>query len=156
MEEKPSLRLTTGLVAEAWVRAHLAHTGPEEFAGTLQSRLSEAVRKLPWDVVQDNIKEAKAGFEVRSAALMGGIAQQEMDSAALKMGEVSATVARRLVAKRNQFVNCLPYKSQVVAALSPEAAKARILSGCDRNGRVNLVNPAKSVDILRQKVAAGG
>jgi len=127
MEEKPSLRLTTGLVAEAWVRAHLAHAGPEEFAGTLQSELSEAVRRLPWDVVQDDIKEAKAGFEVRSAALLVGLAQQEMDPAALKTGEVSATVARRLVAMRNQLVNYLPYKSQVVAALEGVVAAHRVV-----------------------------
>ena len=127
MEEKPSLRLTTGLVAEAWVRAHLAHAGPENFAATLQSELSEAVGRLPWDVVQDDIKEAKAGFEVRSAALVIGLAQQEIDPAALKTGEVSATVARRLVAMRNQLVNYLPYKAQVVAALEGVVAAHRVV-----------------------------
>ena len=41
-------------------------------------------------------------------------------------------------------------------ALTPEDAKALIMAGCDRNGRVNLVSPAKSVELLRQKIAGGG
>jgi hypothetical protein len=41
-------------------------------------------------------------------------------------------------------------------ALTPEDAKALILAGCESSGRVNLINPAKSVDLLRQKLAAGG
>jgi subtilisin family serine protease len=39
-------------------------------------------------------------------------------------------------------------------SLTPESAKELILAGCDRNGRVNLVNPAKSVALLKQKLAA--
>jgi subtilisin family serine protease len=36
--------------------------------------------------------------------------------------------------------------------LSPEEVKALILAGCVKNGRVNLVNPAKSIDLLRRKL----
>jgi len=127
MEEKPSLRLTTGLVAEAWIKAHLAKAGPEGFAAALQAELAAAAQRLPWDVAQDDIKEAKAGFEVRSAALMIGLAQQEMDPAALKTGEISSSVARRLVGIRNQLVNYLPYKAQIVAALEGVVAAHRVV-----------------------------
>ena len=127
MEEKPSLRLTTGLVAEAWVKAHLDHAGPEDFAKALQAELSAAAQRLPWNIVQDDIKQAKAGFEVRSIALVIGLVQQEIDPAALKTGEISATVARRLVASRNQLVNYLPYKAQIVAALDGVVAAHRVV-----------------------------
>jgi subtilisin family serine protease len=39
-------------------------------------------------------------------------------------------------------------------ALTPEEAKTLILEGCDRNGRVNLVSPTKSVALLRAQLAA--
>ena len=127
MEEKPSLRLTTGIVAEAWVAAHRAHVGPEDFGGALRASLAAAAGKLPWDVVQDEIKGTKAAYEVRSRALMIGITQQEMDPAAQKTGEISATVARRLVSIHNQLVNYLPYKEQIVAALEGVVAAYRVV-----------------------------
>ncbi|HEY1763582.1 MAG TPA: S8 family serine peptidase, partial [Opitutaceae bacterium] len=37
-------------------------------------------------------------------------------------------------------------------ALTPVEAKELILKGCDRNGRVNLISPAKSVALLEQKL----
>ena len=117
LEEKPGLRLTTGIVAEALIKARRAQTGPEGIARAFQLNLSETVQKLPWDSVQNEIKQTKASFEVRSVALLIGICQQEIDPAALKTGEISATVARQLVGMRNQIVNYLPYKAQVVAAL---------------------------------------
>ena len=127
LEDKPGNRLTAGLVAEALVAARRSQVGPEDFARTFQADLAAAVRKLPWDVVQDEIKETKAGFEVRSPALMVGLAQQEIDPAAEKTGTISATFARRLVAMRNQLVSYLPYKSQIVAALDGVVAAHRVV-----------------------------
>ena len=39
-------------------------------------------------------------------------------------------------------------------ALTPEEAKALIFAGCDRNGRVNLVSPAKTVALVEKKLEA--
>jgi hypothetical protein len=116
LEEKPSLKITTALIAEAWAGTHLANAAPADFGRVFQSRLSARLRQLPWDVVQDDLKSAKAGYEVRSPSLIVGIAQQQFDPAALKTSSISATVARQLVAMRNQLVNYLPYKAEVVAA----------------------------------------
>ena len=41
------------------------------------------------------------------------------------------------------------------AKLTPVEAKALILAGCQKNGRVNLVNEQKSVELLNQKLAGG-
>jgi len=38
-------------------------------------------------------------------------------------------------------------------SLTPEAAKALILAGCDHNGRVNLISPVRSVALLKRKLA---
>ena len=39
-------------------------------------------------------------------------------------------------------------------ALTPESAKALILAGCVKNGRVNLVDEQKSVSLLQDHMAA--
>ena len=127
LEEKPSLKLTTGIVAAAWAGARRAQARPGDFARVFQANLSAAVQQLPWDVVQDEIKETKAIYEVRSPALVIGMVKEEIDPAALKTGAISATVARRLVAMRNQLVNYMPYKAQIVAALEGAVAAHRVV-----------------------------
>jgi len=116
IEEKPSLKLTTGLVSEAWAEASREKAAPAGMGRELGAILAKKVSRLPWDLVQDDIKSAKAGYEVRSPALIIGIAQQQFDPAAAKTSAISATVARQLVAMRNQLVNLLPYKADIVSA----------------------------------------
>jgi len=116
LEDKPNLKLTMGLASEAWADARRESPAPADFGKELGAILSRKVAGMPWDIVQDDLKSAKAGYEVRSAALIVGLAQQQFDPAALKTSEISATVARQLVAMRNQLVNLLPYKADIVAA----------------------------------------
>lgn len=127
LEEKKSLKLTTALIAEAWVGAHRESPPPADFGKALGSILAARLAQLPWDVVQDDLKAAKAGYEIRSPALLIGLAQQEFDPAALKTSSISATVARQLVGMRNQLVNYLPYKAQIVAAYGGVIAAHKVV-----------------------------
>jgi hypothetical protein len=148
LEEKPSLRLTTGLIAEAVIAARTANPRPEDFPQALQAKLSAEVQQLPWDTVQNEIKQAKASYEVRTPALLIGVAQQELDPAALKTGEISATVARQIVGMRNQIVNYLPYKPQIVAALDGVVAAHRVVKPDRWSARLVVLPPdAKAVPV---------
>ncbi len=117
LEEKPSKRATTAFVTAAWIRARLDGGAGPDFGARFQAEVERSVKLLDWDLVQNEIKSAKAGYEIRSQTLLVGTLQKEVDPAALKTGAVSADVARTIVAIRNQLVNFLPYKAQVVAAL---------------------------------------
>lgn len=117
LEEKPSLKLTTGLVSEALIDARLKHPAAAAFPGVLQTELATLAGKLPWDVVQDDLKGAKGGYEVRSEALLIGLVQQQIDPAAKTTGSISGDVAGQLIGIRNQIVNFLPVKAAIVAAL---------------------------------------
>ncbi|HTQ30241.1 MAG TPA: S8 family serine peptidase [Opitutaceae bacterium] len=127
LEEKPSLKLTTGLVSEAWLDARRKKPAPDAFAAALQARLTGLLAPMPWDLVQNDIKQLKAGFEVRSAALLIGSVQEEIDPAALKTGKVSGDVAATLIGIRNQLVNYLPYKTAIVAALDADVTAHRVV-----------------------------
>lgn len=127
LEEKPALKFTTGLVAEAWTSASLKRIDPSAFPRVLQADLSAAVSRLPWDVVQDSIKELKSGYEIRSEALMLGIVKEQLDPAAAKTGELSGDLASQLLGMRNQLVTYLPYKKEVVTALAEIVASHKTI-----------------------------
>ena len=118
LEEKPALKFTTGLVAEAWTTASLKRIDPSAFPRMLQADLTAAVTRLPWEVVQDSLKELKSGYEIRSDALILGLAKEQLDPAAAKTGEISGDLASQLLGMRNQLVTYLPYKNEIVAALA--------------------------------------
>jgi hypothetical protein len=122
LQDKPSEKLTAGLTAEAWAKAHLAHPTEEDFGKAFHDELAAEVTALPWDLVQNDLKQTKGSYEIRSQSLLVGIAQQQLDPGALKTGNVSATVARQLVAFRNQVVNFLPLKQEIVGVLSDAVA----------------------------------
>jgi hypothetical protein len=117
LQDKPSAKLTAGLTSAAWARTHLAGEEGSAFAPAFQAALTRAAQALPWDLVQNDLKGAKAGFEIRSPTLLIGMVQQEIDPSAAKTGTISATMAQTIIALRNQIVNLLPYKREVVTAL---------------------------------------
>jgi subtilisin family serine protease len=131
LQDKPSEKLTTGLTAEAWAKANLEHPSQEGLERVFHDDLSAAVKSLPWDLVQNDIKQTKASYEIRSQSLLVGVAEQQLDPGALKTGSISATVARQLIAFRNQIVNYLPLKEAIVGALS-EAVAAHTVVKPDR------------------------
>lgn len=116
LEQKPSLKLTTGLTTEAWIDAKERPHG--DFAGEFQRLLARRVAALPWAIVQNDIRESLTGYEIRSPALIFGSLVSEVDPAAAKTHTVSEDVAARLVASRYQLVVLLPLRRQIVAAFS--------------------------------------
>jgi subtilisin family serine protease len=126
LEEKPALKLTTGLLAEAFIGAKEKKPAAADFAKVLQAEFGAALAKLPWGVVQDELKKLKAGFEVRSEALLVGMVREQIDPAAVQTGNISGDVAGQLVGMRNQLVNYLPCKTQIVAALEQVVAAHQV------------------------------
>lgn len=118
LEEKAGQKFTVGLVAEAWTSASVKRPDPAAFAQIFQADFAALLAPLPWDAVQDNLKELKSGYEIRSDSLILGLAKEQIDPAAAKAGGISGDVASQLVSFRNQLVNYLPLKGAIVAALT--------------------------------------
>jgi subtilisin family serine protease len=127
LQDKPSERLTAGLTSEAWAKAHIAHPSPEGFEKAYRDELAAEVAALPWDLVQNDLRQAKASYEIRSQNLLVGLAQQQFDPGEKKTGSISMTVARQLVAMRNQISNVLPLKKDIVEVLSDAVAAHTVL-----------------------------
>jgi subtilisin family serine protease len=119
MQEKPSSRLTSGLVGTAAIAA-----GRQPESADLARRQSAfadayraAVTELPWDVVQDDIEQTKGTYEIYSKNLFLGLAESQIQPAIEAQGSVSGDMAQQLIGMRAFTEVFLPYKDQVVEVL---------------------------------------
>lgn len=120
LEEKPAAKLTMGLLAETYVQTRKSgdFSSEEAFRSAFAKNYSAALAALPWDVVADNIKSAKAGAEIASAALTLGNLESSLQPGVDKSGTISGDVAQGLVSSRVNYTHFLPLKAERVAALS--------------------------------------
>jgi len=149
LQDKPASKLTAGLTSEAWAKAHLAGASGDAFGPAFQATLLSAAQALPWDSVQNDLKSVKAGFEIRSPSLLVGIVQQEMDPSEAKTGNISATVAHTLIGMRNQLVNFLPYKQQILAALGTVVAAHNVIKPDRWTERLVTLGPGDNAGPVR-------
>ncbi|MEE4271822.1 MAG: S8 family serine peptidase [Thermoanaerobaculales bacterium] len=122
LETKEAARLMNGLFTRAWIAA-TAEVDPEEdfeaFAAAFATHLEALAGALPWDVVQDSIKEAKGRAEVFSTeSFVLGIAQSQVDPAVEAAGAVSSDLVSTVVALRTMLTMSLPLNQEVVEVYS--------------------------------------
>ncbi len=117
LETKEAGKLMTGLFAKAWVAAR-DEVDPgadfEAFAGAFATHLDALVSVLPWDVVQDTIKEAKGRAEIFSENFVLGVAKSQVDPAVTASGEVSSDLVPTVVALRYALTTTIPLNNEVV------------------------------------------
>ena len=120
LEDKPAAKLTTGLLAESYIKTRRSGDFASEaaFQAAFQKNYAAALAALPWEVVADNIKSAKGSAEITSAALILGSLESSLQPGVDKTGTVSGDVANTLVSARTNVAHFLPLKAQRVAALT--------------------------------------
>ncbi|MBL9207209.1 MAG: S8 family serine peptidase [Opitutaceae bacterium] len=124
LEEKPANKLTAGLLIESYMTARRSGDFSSEaaFRAAFQKIYAAKLAGLPWDLVAENIKGAKAGAEVASEALMLGGIESSVQPGVDKTGTVSGDVAQGLVSQRTVLTHLLPLKAERVAALTAYVA----------------------------------
>jgi len=101
-QEKPSAKLTTGVYERAWLLAAIdtkSTSGPA-FDQSFSRHASEAIDPLPWDVVQDDIKQLYGAARVYTATLAIADAKTELDPAVQKSGVLDNHQAWQLLFDR--------------------------------------------------------
>jgi hypothetical protein len=90
LEEKPSLRLTTGLYAQSLLEAEIEtkSSSGSEFEQDFAKHYQKAVEALPWDVVQDWAKSSRGGAQLLSKAGIIGSVKTDIDPAVEKSGSI--------------------------------------------------------------------
>jgi subtilisin family serine protease len=98
-QEKPSAKLTAGLIDRAWLQAAIetkSRSGPA-FEESFRKHAADAVNALPWDVVQDDIKQTYAGTKVFTPTLAVAQVKTELDPAVQKSGALDNHQAWELI-----------------------------------------------------------
>ncbi len=124
LEEKPSAKLTIGLLAEAYIAARRSgdYATDAAFHAAFARIYADKLAALPWEVVAENLKSAKAGAEITSAALITGNLESQLQPGVDKTGRISGEVAHTLVGARTTYVYFLPLKAERVAVLTAVVA----------------------------------
>jgi subtilisin family serine protease len=113
VEEKPSARLTAGLLTKAILQATIATgaTSGPAFEQRFKKNYAAAIHSLPWDIVRDSIKEDLIGAQVFTKALGIGAVEYRLNPAAKKSGVLDNEQAWTLVAFRTKMQFDVPLKA---------------------------------------------
>jgi subtilisin family serine protease len=113
LQQKPDLKLTTGLFDEAILQAQRTtkSTAGSAYEQAIESNYQNAVSALPWDVVQDTIKSAHNSADLLSEAFLLGRAQEALQPEVDKSGGLSREFFYRLLDFRAALRLKLPVNS---------------------------------------------
>ena len=109
-QEKPSAKLTAGLFDQAWLQAAIEtkSTGGAVFDESFRRLAADKVNVLPWDVVQDDIKETYAATKVFTTALAVAEVKTDLDPATQKSGVLDNHQAWQLIGYRATVHTFIP------------------------------------------------
>jgi subtilisin family serine protease len=116
LQEKPADKLLTGLQARAIIdgrRAAGSGSGPAYLAA-VRSSLEASLKPLPYEVIANDIKEAKASAELLGEGRLLGYVNEVLQPTVDKTGALSSELAPGLVSVRYALVLRLPLKQTLV------------------------------------------
>jgi subtilisin family serine protease len=125
LEDKPSQKLTSGLYAMARLQAAIdAHAaGNAAYEQAFAKRYREVTDPLPWDLVQDSVRNAYASTRLRTRAVVIGDVQTDIDPAVSKSGAVNNVEAADVIAARDELKAALPLSTARASVLQEYIAK---------------------------------
>ncbi|HET6923755.1 MAG TPA: S8 family serine peptidase, partial [Anaeromyxobacteraceae bacterium] len=114
LQEKPALKLLSGLTLRAMVAAKRGPAG--EQAATFASAYRREVTAVPYEQVQSELKAQKASLEILSQNLLLGSAEQRLDPA-VKEGTLPQDLALSALGMAFTLREVLPRRDAIVKAL---------------------------------------
>jgi len=128
LEEKPADKLLSGMTVRAIVEARRRvgdHTS-EAYRREVSRLVAADLAGMNYDVVQNEIKEAKAGTEILSEALALGYVNNVLQPTVDKAGSLSSDLAPVVVGARYRLVFALPLKDTLVETFSAYLAAHKV------------------------------
>ncbi|HMA30586.1 MAG TPA: S8 family serine peptidase [Casimicrobiaceae bacterium] len=116
LHEKPAERLLSGMQLRAMVDARLKEGNDTSAAyrNEVGRLIAADLAKMPYALVQNEVKEAKASAEIASEALMLGYVRNVIQPTVDKTGSLSSDLAPVIVNARFRLVATLPLKDTLV------------------------------------------
>jgi subtilisin family serine protease len=115
LEDKAAAKAMAGMLDQPLIDAKKAGAGQAQ--AIFETEFKERVQKLPYEVVQNEVKQMKSGFEIISQNLLAGFIEQHYDTLAQKTGTIPKNAAIDILDTRFTIREVLPYKNFVAAQL---------------------------------------
>jgi len=112
LQQKPAAKLFAFLYTRARLQAAIdakATQGPA-YEQAFTKYFKEAIDPLPWDVVQDSVKESYAGSRLYTKAVAVGNVETELDPAVQKSGALDNQEAWDLISTRDDLQSGIPMR----------------------------------------------
>ena len=116
LQEKPAEKLLSGMQLRAMIEAQRKEGSAtsEAYRKEVGRLIAADLSKMPYALVQNDVKEAKAGAEIASEALMLGYVRNVIQPTVDKTGSLSSDLAPTIVNARFRLVATLPLKDTLV------------------------------------------
>jgi subtilisin family serine protease len=116
LEDKPAQKLTSGMVKRAFLeaRAEYKDRNSTEYSRQVCKLLRQSLNAMPFELVQSEIKGAKASLEFLSEGTILGQLQSVFDPVLQKTGALSDELADQLPDIKFALVEIVPLKDSLV------------------------------------------
>ncbi len=115
LEDKPAAKAMAGMLDHPLIDAKKAGEGQAQVI--FKAEFKERLQKLPYEVVQNEVKQMKSRFEIMSSNLLAGLIEQQYDTLAQKTGTIPKNAAIKILDTRFTIREVLSYKDFVTAQL---------------------------------------
>ncbi len=120
LQDKPAGKQTAGVLSEIVAQAKLAGGGAAAEQAAIRDAVAKRYAAMPWDVVQDALKQQKGQLEIATPTIVVGSFRAQLDPAARNAGmKLGAFALAGLVSARAQLEYVIPARDVVLAALTP-------------------------------------
>jgi subtilisin family serine protease len=110
LQDKPAAKLTSDIVSRAILQAVIEtkSISGQGYQESFRKYALDAVNRLPWDVVQDDIKATYASARVYTQSVALAAVQTDLDPAVRKSGVLDNQQAWQLISTRNDLQSFIP------------------------------------------------
>lgn len=128
LQEKPADKLLTGMMTRAIVAAQnkAGNRTSEVYRGAVSHVIAETLQPLPYDVVANDIREAKAGAETLGEGRLIGAARERLQPIVDKNGSLSSDLAPSVIAIKYALTYSLPLRQTLIDTYGAYLAAHRV------------------------------
>jgi len=128
LEEKPADKLLSGLSLRAMIAAErkVGNKNSDAYRAEVNRLIGAELATMPYEIVQNEIKEGKAGAEILSEALALGYIREALQPIVDQAGTLSSDLAPALVNARYRIVAILPLKDTLVGTYGAYLAAHKV------------------------------
>jgi subtilisin family serine protease len=128
LQDKPADKLMSGLQLRAMIGAQrkAGDRTSEAYRSEVARAIGTELAQMPYEVVQNEVKEAKASAEIASEALTLGYVRNVIQPTVDKAGSLSSDLAPVVVSAKYRLVASLPLKTTLIGVYGGYLAAHKI------------------------------